>query len=58
MEKKNPSQHIKTKTTENKTAALRATDTHKVNTQKRSSQPVKDKVPVVKDIDEGSADRR
>ncbi|NCI51477.1 hypothetical protein GWC95_16225 [Sediminibacterium roseum] len=57
--KKTPAPQPKTKTTVNKTAALRAADANKTTDTKRSSSStIKSKPPVVKDIDEASPDRR
>lgn len=59
MNKKTPAANtLKTKTTVNKTAALHAADAHQSKNTKQPAAPAKAKVPVVKDIDESSLDRK
>lgn len=58
MEKKTkPAQPAKTKTQVNKTAARKAADSHAAPDAQRATRP-DGKVPVVKDIDEGSPERK
>lgn len=58
MKKSVQPQPVKTKTTANKTAALRAVESNKTESVKKPTQRNGGKVPVVKDIDESSPDRR
>ena len=58
MKKNDQTQPVKTKTTANKTAGLRAVESNKTGSAKKPGQQSGRKVPVVKDIDESSPDRR